>query len=268
MEKLEIGHQRWIAPDARTTAKWIDERERTDRMLALFGERMLELAALQPGERVLDIGCGTGATSVAAWQRVAPSGSVTGVDISPAMLEAARVRCASLTQANIAWLTADAQTWTFRLRATDAVISRFGVGHFADATAAFTNLQHALRVAGRFVFTEWTSRAENEWMYLADEVARHALPELSEHRQHPKEHSRSFASEQALHSLLDAAGFHVEQLERYSDRLWVGRTADDVLDWFAHLPEGRILEALAPEARSRLTNALRAAEVVLPRRLH
>jgi ubiquinone/menaquinone biosynthesis C-methylase UbiE len=256
MNRLELAHQRWIAPDARTTAKWIDERERTDRMLAPFGERMLELAALQPGDRVLDVGCGTGATSVAAWQRVAPSGSVTGVDLSPAMLEAARAR-ASIAHANIAWLAADAQTCKFPPHAADAVISRFGVAHFADTTAAFTNLQHALRVGGRFVFTEWTARAENEWMYLADEVARHTLPELSEHHQHPKEHSRAFAGEQALHSLLDAAGFHVEQLERYSDRLWVGRTADDVLAWFAHLPEGRILETLAPEARSRLTNALR-----------
>jgi ubiquinone/menaquinone biosynthesis C-methylase UbiE len=256
MDTLETAPQRWIVPDARTTAKWIDDRERTDRMLAPFGERMLELAALQPGERVLDIGCGTGATSVAAWERVAPSGSVTGVDISPAMLEAARARANSPTQANITWLAADAQTWTFPSRAADAVISRFGVAHFTNTTAAFTNLHQALRVGGRFVFAEWTSRAENEWMHLADEVARHALPELSELHQRPSEHSREFTNEHTLHSRLVAAGFRVEQLERYSDRLWVGRTPGEVLIWFAHLPEGRFLETLASEARTRLTKAL------------
>jgi ubiquinone/menaquinone biosynthesis C-methylase UbiE len=257
MDKRKPAHQRWIVPDDRTTAKWIDDRERTDRMLAPFGQHMLAVAALQPGEIVLDIGCGTGATSVAAWECVAPSGSVTGVDISPAMLEAAGARAASLTQANITWLTADAQTCTFPSRAADAVISRFGLAHFVDTTAAFTNLQHALRVGGRFVFTEWTSRAENEWMYLADEVVRHTLPERSGHRHAPTEHARDFADEHTLYARLVAAGFRVEQLGRYSDRLWIGRTPDDVLAWFARLPEGRLLEALAPEARRRLTNALR-----------
>jgi SAM-dependent methyltransferase len=169
----------------------------------------------------------------------------------------ARARAASLTQANINWLAADAQTWTFPALGADAIISRFGVAHFTNTTAAFTNLRRALGVGGRFVFTEWTSRAENEWMYLAHEVAWHALPELFEHHQGATEHSREFADEQALYSTLDAAGFHVEQLERYSDRLWVGHTPDEVLAWFAHLPEGRFLDALAPETRARLTTALR-----------
>jgi ubiquinone/menaquinone biosynthesis C-methylase UbiE len=256
MHELETTDRRWTAPDERTIAKWIDDRERTDRMLAPFGERLLDLAALQPGERVLDIGCGTGATSTAAWERVAPGGSVTGVDISPAILEVARARARSLPNGHIAWVAADAQTFAFPPRAADVVLSRFGVAHFVDTVAAFANIRRALRSGGRFVFTEWTSRARNEWMSLPADVAHRALPELSEHRHRGQEHSSEFADELTLRSLLAAAGFRLEHFEAFSDRLWVGRTPEDVLSWFAHLPEGRILEALSPDARTRYTNAL------------
>jgi ubiquinone/menaquinone biosynthesis C-methylase UbiE len=257
MHELETTDRRWIAPDERTTSKWIDDRERTDRMLARFGERLLDLASLQPGERVLDIGCGTGATSVAAWERVAPNGSVTGVDISPPMLEAAHARACSLTNAHIAWVAADAQTFAFAPHACDVALSRFGVAHFIDTLAAFRNIRGALRNSGRFVFTEWTSRATNEWMSLVDDVARRSLPELAEPHHRPQVHSSEFADERTLRSLLAGTGFRMEHFEAHSDRLSVGRTPDDVLAWFARLPEGRVLEALTPEARTRFTDALR-----------
>ena len=107
----EVSEARWTRPDERVAAKSIDERDRTDRMLMPFGQRMLDVAALTPGERVLDIGCGSGATTLAAWQRVAPSGSVTGVDISAVMLDLARTRVRDVPNAGITWLEADAETY-------------------------------------------------------------------------------------------------------------------------------------------------------------
>jgi hypothetical protein len=92
----------------------------------------------------------------------------------------------------------------------------FGVAHFNDTLAAFQNIRDALRNDGRFVFTEWTARAANEWMSLAHDVAHRVLPEL---RHNHSEHSSEFADERTLRSLLEAAGFRVERFEAHSDRL-------------------------------------------------
>src|SRR4051812_17058207 len=85
--------------------------DRMDRMLAPFGDRMLARAHLQPGQTVLDIGCGTGATTtLAAWASVAPGGSVIGVDISRRMLHAAQLRVTAIPGHRISFICADAQT--------------------------------------------------------------------------------------------------------------------------------------------------------------
>jgi ubiquinone/menaquinone biosynthesis C-methylase UbiE len=238
--------------------EWIDEQDRTDRMLAPFGERMLALASLTPGERVLDIGCGTGATTLDAWRHVAPIGSVIGVDISPMMLNAARERARALPDANITWLQADAQTYAFPTSSADVAISRFGVAHFATTSTAFANIRHALRPGGRLAFVEWTARADNEWMSLADDVARRVVPEAFGQPADPPEHASDFADAGRLRTVLETAGFQVTALERYRDGLWVGSSPADVLDWFARLPEGRMLEVLDDSQKRRLLDSLEA----------
>jgi SAM-dependent methyltransferase len=181
----------------------MDRRSRADRSHARpFGQRLLDLADLRPGVNVLDIGCGTGATSAAAWERVAPGGSVVGLDISPVMLAEARARSQSLKNASITWVAADAQTFAFPPRAADVALSRFGVAHFADTVAAF-----------------------------AEDVARRALPQLFAHHHHQTTHSCEFADGESLQSLLMSAGFRIAHFERFSGRLWVGSAPDDVLEW-------------------------------------
>jgi ubiquinone/menaquinone biosynthesis C-methylase UbiE len=246
----------WTNPDPRVVAEWIDEQERTDRMFAPFGERMLDRAGLTPGENVLDLGCGTAAQTVAAWQRVRPNGSVIGVDVSPIMLEAARERVHDLTDARITWVHADIQTYPFPPGRADVAISRFGVAHVANTLAAFANIRHALRGGGRFVFTEWTARAENEWMSFADDVGRRVLPERFARPSNGLEHASDFANGQRLRALLEVAGFGIQSLERYRNGLWLGRNPADVLAWFARLPEGRVLETLDPASRQRLLAGL------------
>src|SRR2546422_7029814 len=104
---------------------WIAEQERYDRQLEPFADIILDALALQRGERVLDIGCGCGATTLAAARAVAPGQSV-GVDLSGPMLERARITAAAAGLTNARFLQADAQVHRFNEEPFDAVMSPFG----------------------------------------------------------------------------------------------------------------------------------------------
>ncbi|MGH8833576.1 MAG: class I SAM-dependent methyltransferase [Actinomycetes bacterium] len=127
----------------------------------------LDAAQLQPGERVLDVDCGFGASTLDAAERVAPSGRVVGVDISTAMLEPARQRVAADGVDNVELLHADAQVHRFENESFDVIISRFGVMFFDDPQAAFTNLARALRPGGRLAFVCPQDPLKSEWVAVA-----------------------------------------------------------------------------------------------------
>ena len=131
-------------------------------------------AASRPGERVLDIGCGTGATAIPFAAAVAPGGQVTGVDIAEPMLAQARQNIAKAGAGNITLVLADAQVHRFAPDSFDLLISRFGVMFFADPVAAFTNLHAGLRQGGRLCMAVWASLAENvHWKIPFDIAVKH-----------------------------------------------------------------------------------------------
>lgn len=140
--------------------KWAANADRIDAMLRPLTEDALARAGFAPGERVLDVGCGAGATSLRIAEHVRPNGSVTGVDISPQLLRAARARAASRDLA-VEFVEADAGTT--KLGGFDAAFSRFGVMFFDDTVAAFTNIRNGLRSGGRLSFVCWRPLAENSW---------------------------------------------------------------------------------------------------------
>jgi len=144
-----------------TGRTWAELQGLLDRQLAPLGARAMAALGVQPGARVLDIGCGCGDTSVSLAARVAPDGAVVGVDVSAPMLAVARGRTADL--AHLTFLQADAQVAAFG-PPFDAAFSRFGVMFFADPTAAFRNIRAALRPGGRLGFVCWRQPAENLWM--------------------------------------------------------------------------------------------------------
>lgn len=128
-------------------------------------------AAPQPGERVLDIGCGTGATAIPFAAAVAPKGQVTGVDISGPMLVQARHNIAQAGTENITLVQADAQVHHFPADSFDLLLSRFGVMFFADPVAAFANLFTGLRRGGRLCMAVWASMADNAHWKIPFEIA-------------------------------------------------------------------------------------------------
>jgi SAM-dependent methyltransferase len=140
--------------DARVAA-WLAGAPARERQLTPISEALFARADLHPGERVLDVGVGTGPTTAEAHAAVQPGGTVTAIDIAPAMIEAAR---RLVPAADIEWLVGDATTYAFPAAAYDVVISRFGVMFFSDPIAAFTRLHDAVRPGGRLVIATWCRR--------------------------------------------------------------------------------------------------------------
>lgn len=143
-------------------ARWLRQSAGLERQLAPVSEALFATAALQPGERVLDVGCGTGPTTREAAAQVGASGAVTGLDVSDAMLEAAAAVAAPDGSAPIDWVVADAVTWSAPAAAYDVVISRFGVMFFSDPQTAFANLAAATRPGGRLALAVWVRRDESD----------------------------------------------------------------------------------------------------------
>ena len=136
----------------------------------------MDLLAPAPGERVLDIGCGCGHTTLALAERLGSTGQATGLDISRPMLEVGRARPVAKGLAAIAFREADAQQDDLGQGQWDGVFSRFGVMFFSDPVAAFANLRRSLRPGGRLAFVCWRPFAENDWMRIPMMAA---LPLLS-----------------------------------------------------------------------------------------
>jgi SAM-dependent methyltransferase len=157
---------------------WVEMQEIVDRLLAPFGERLIDEAFPGEGGRVADIGCGAGATTLAMARRVGPAGSCIGVDISGPLVEAATARAAAEGFDNVAFIQADAQTHPIDPGSVDAVISRFGVMFFDDPEAAFANIRRPARPGAKLTFIAWRGPAENPFMTLAMRTAAPFLPAL------------------------------------------------------------------------------------------
>ena len=158
--------------NAKAGEAWTKNQAIMDRLLSLPGRRLFEHAAIKAGERVLDVGCGTGATVLAAADAVGPGGAVLGIDLSHAMLDLARGRAKKHGgTAELTFEIADAQIHRFAAGRHDLLLSRFGVMFFDDPTAAFTNLSTALRPGGRLCFVCWAPMAENPWFFIPRDAA-------------------------------------------------------------------------------------------------
>jgi len=144
--------------------RWVAYQARLDAMLAVFGQAVIEAAAPATGERVLDVGCGAGASSLALAARVGAGGQVLGVDISEPLIARARALAPQGTPAR--FRVADASSAELPEGAFDILFSRFGVMFFDDPTRAFAHMRRALRPGGRVAFVCWRGAAENDWVRL------------------------------------------------------------------------------------------------------
>ena len=189
-----------------------------DAQLEPFGLAVAEKLGLAVGARVLDIGCGAGATSLMLADRVRP-GRVLGVDISVPLLERARERAQDRGIGNLEFERADAQTFALDAASYDIVFSRFGVMFFADPVSAFRNLLGALRPGGKLGFVCWRAMDENPSFTVP---LRAALPFLAEPP--PPLEPRApgpfaLAERGYLQSILEGAGYTDIELVAHNTKL-------------------------------------------------
>jgi SAM-dependent methyltransferase len=151
--------------------QWIAQETFLDATMAAILDRLLERADIRPTENVLDIGCGTGASTLAAAIKTGPKGHVTGLDIAGQLLNRARKRSDDAGLANTSFILADAQTHPFDAESFDAIISRFGLMFFENPVAAFANMARGLKLHGRLVFAAWGPAAGNPWFTIPRDAA-------------------------------------------------------------------------------------------------
>lgn len=156
---------------------WVRTQTLLDQMYQPFADVLAEQAAPST-RRVLDVGCGAGAVTLAMAARMAAGGECTGIDISEPLIAAAGARAA---QAGVAarFVCADAQSHDFQLEQFDLLVSRFGVSFFGDPVAAFANLRHASRPGAALRFLTWRRPEENDFMTVAERAAAELLPGLA-----------------------------------------------------------------------------------------
>jgi ubiquinone/menaquinone biosynthesis C-methylase UbiE len=223
---------------------WEAYRERYAAMHRPFTDALLTAAAIRPGQAVLDIGCGCGATSLAA-ARSAAGGPVLGVDVSETMLAQAREDADRAGLGTVRFVAADAQVHSFAVAGFDLAISRFGVMFFADPSAAFANIARALRPGGRLVFVCWQELARNEFRNLPLAVLAEHLPVPQVDWSGPG--GFSLADPARIRDLLGGAGFSDVRIEPVVGQMWMGSDIEDVLAYWRDVRTFRSILAAGDE---------------------
>lgn len=182
---------------------WVDQQALLDAMLEPF-VAVLRDASSAPDTRVLDIGCGTGAISLAMARAQAGQGECVGVDISAPMLALARER-ARREHLDVTFIQADAQTHSFPSDHFDLIVSRFGVMFFSDPVNAFANLHRAANADARLRFIAWRGAAENPFMTTAERAAAPWIALPARRADGPGQFA--FADARRIHDYLDRAGW-------------------------------------------------------------
>jgi SAM-dependent methyltransferase len=227
-----------------------------DAELRLHNELFRDAARVGSGDRVLDIGCGTGQSTREA-ARAAAAGSALGVDTSAPMLERARQLSDDEGLANITFQQADAQVHPFPPTRFDLCISRFGTMFFADPVAAFTNIGSALRPAARLVLLVWQQRDRNEWAT----TIRQTLTGAAATPRGPDPFS--LAEPTVTEGILAAAGFAEVSFTDVHEPVYYGPDSATALDAVLRLLKYEDLladldAAAAEQARTRLRTTIDA----------
>lgn len=242
-------------------AKWVALQPLLDAQIGPLGRRVMERAGIGNGERVLDVGCGCGNTTLEIARRVGPTGAAVGLDISTVMLARARQAAHDAGLSHVRFENADAQTHRFSAPEFDVVFSRFGVMFFTDPVSAFANLATGLRPGGRLGFVCWQALQQNAWAFIPLRAALAHVPAPPV----PAPDTPgpfAFADAERVRTLLAGAGFErivVEAVEAMLD-VAGGSDLESTVEFLMQMgPLNRVLRDANGEVRARVAGAVREA---------
>jgi ubiquinone/menaquinone biosynthesis C-methylase UbiE len=229
--------------------RFVRFRELVTTGLGNHGERGLELRPPRQGERVLDIGCGFGDTTLRIAELVGPTGEAIGVDASPRFIEAAESDARESGAANVRFLVADVQSDPLE-GGFDLAFSRFGTMFFANPVAALRNVHDSLVPGGELTMVVWRRRSDNDWIYRAQTIVEQIVSR-------PEEYDEptcgpgpfSMADADTTSEVLMRAGFTDIAFRRCDEPIMIGHDVQEAIDVVTAIgPAGEILRLAGERA--------------------
>jgi SAM-dependent methyltransferase len=235
---------------------WVEAQAALDQMYKPFEDLLVEAVSARSSSRVLDVGCGTGSTTLAFARLLGAEGRSVGIDISDPMIAAARVR-AGHERIAATFICANAEDYAFEPAGFDTIVSRFGVMFFADSVRAFANLRRAAAASAGLRFIAWRSAAENPFMTTAERAAAALLPDLPPRR--PDAPGQfAFANGQRVRTILGDSGWADIDIRPIDVRCTFGEK--DLLLYLTRIgPVSRVLREVDDRTRARVIETVRGA---------
>ena len=235
---------------------WVETQDLLEQVLEPFGAFLLDALPRTPRARVLDVGCGTGDTTLAVARALGPGGSSVGIDISNPMIAAARAR-AEREEVQATFIVGNAQTHPFEPASFDGIVSRFGVMFFSDPVGAFANLRRAAAAGARLRFIAWRSPAENPFMTTAERAAGPLLPDLPP-RKPDAPGQFAFANGDRVRTILEESGW--KAIEIHPANVDCGLPEAELVRYLTRLgPVGLTLQGADEQTRAKVVDAIRPA---------
>jgi SAM-dependent methyltransferase len=236
---------------------WVERQGTLDQMFMPFEELLVAAVSAAAANRVLDVGCGTGGTTLAVARLLGPSGGrSTGTDISGPMLAAARTH-AEREGVPANFILADAQTYNFEPASFDMIISRFGVMFFSDSVQAFANLRRAATEEAKLSFISWRSAEENPFMTTAERAVKALLPNIPA-RQSDSPGQFAFADQHRVCRILEASGWAGIEIRPID--VVCAFPKEELMAYVTRFgPLGRIFHEVEETTRARVIDTVRLA---------
>ena len=218
--------------------------------LSVHSDEAMRTDPPQPGDRVLDIGCGFGDTSQQLGQMVGPEGSVLGIDAAERFIEAARAEAEEAGADNVEFEVVDLEMADFDRR-FDYAFARMGTMFFGNPVAALRRVREAMEPGGRLCNVVWRQKVDNEWLYRAEQVVEQYVeedPDSDEPTCGPGPFS--MANADTTSGILVSAGFDEIALRRCDRPYRMGKDLDEAIDVVKALgPAGEVLRLAGDDAK-------------------